>query len=590
MIGMLLKQPAFRQHLPSDSGKLHSDKTSEPFMFHTILANEKNGVQEAVTQIKTKKPLSHTAVSDLFRDYPVVIKPNEQTDATIDKTLSNEITSKQDIGETAAQILELLKISLPIDTEKTAAWSELATFLKVNESLPIDDQIEERLVKNFSDWLKISFPSVFQEKSPSANQLDKTGWKEEILTPITSDENMEKEASAILERLINKFSDLLEKTMSIANEPSEANGKTEFLSGMGSGQDDTTSKNAEFPNEQTGELNQAAAMFNTETEGSAANRLWDEISASHKLGEKLSLTTDNQLQQSHELRQSIPKQMTELYAKVEALIAEITTRGDISRTAPTILELLKQWTSLEKQLQGSQATASLESEGTKLDSIWKGLVLAFQKREQFPINGPYKMEAAVTTKDISRWLGRSLEIGPSTERTIQNQGAIYHTMPVSKLEQYVIYMNQTQNATTDNQSFMDQFRKVIKSSKFLAQPNGTSQLSVKLNPGNLGEMMLRLTEINGEMTVKIVVTSAKAKEMLESNIHQLRHMFSPNQVLIEKQDAPIPSGLSAQREDNDQPKEQEDQSSDQHTKEKNKEQSEDNFDSYFQKLLLNEEV
>lgn len=42
-------------------------------------------------------------------------------------------------------------------------------------------------------------------------------------------------------------------------------------------------------------------------------------------------------------------------------------------------------------------------------------------------------------------------------------------------------------------------------------------------------------KIDGEMTVKITVMSQAAKELLEKNIHQLRHLFSPNQVVVERQ-------------------------------------------------------
>src|SRR5690625_7091782 len=49
-------------------------------------------------------------------------------------------------------------------------------------------------------------------------------------------------------------------------------------------------------------------------------------------------------------------------------------------------------------------------------------------------------------------------------------------------------------------------------------------------------MMVRLEEVNGEMTAKIIVTTEAAKKALQSNIHQLKNMFSPHQVVIERQD------------------------------------------------------
>src|SRR5699024_12226127 len=98
------------------------------------------------------------------------------------------------------------------------------------------------------------------------------------------------------------------------------------------------------------------------------------------------------------------------------------------------------------------------------------------------------------------------------EKTIQKSMTFTSSMPLSKIEQYVIHLNQTQNAQPADQQLIEQFQKVMKTSKFLTMQNGTSQLNMTLRPENLGDMMVKLTQMNGEMTVKIVVTSAAAKE------------------------------------------------------------------------------
>ncbi|MBO8155235.1 MAG: flagellar hook-length control protein FliK [Bacillaceae bacterium] len=110
------------------------------------------------------------------------------------------------------------------------------------------------------------------------------------------------------------------------------------------------------------------------------------------------------------------------------------------------------------------------------------------------------------------------------------------TMPISRLEQYTIYLQQQKTDIQGNtqSQLLEQFQKMIQSSRFLKQ-DGITQMTIKLKPAHLGEMMVKLTQLNGEMAVKITVTSNAVKEMLEGNLHQLRHMFSPNQVVIEKQ-------------------------------------------------------
>lgn len=161
-------------------------------------------------------------------------------------------------------------------------------------------------------------------------------------------------------------------------------------------------------------------------------------------------------------------------------------------------------------------------------------------------------------------------------------------MPMSKVEQFIIHLNQAQSTQSNDQQLMEQFQRLIKSSKFMSTPNGTNQLNITLRPGNMGEMVVKLTQINGEMTVKILVSSQAAKEMLDSNMHQLRHMFSPQQVVVEKQELNLQNGQSLQKETSDQQSDnQENSQQSQHDQENNQN---DDFAMTFEEALLNEKV
>src|SRR5699024_11536505 len=86
------------------------------------------------------------------------------------------------------------------------------------------------------------------------------------------------------------------------------------------------------------------------------------------------------------------------------------------------------------------------------------------------------------------------------------------------------------------QQLMNQFRQVMQTNQFPTLNYGVNQLSIALRPENLGDIFVRFIETNGEMTVKILVTSQVTKQAMEANLHQLKNMFSPHQVIIEKQD------------------------------------------------------
>src|SRR5690606_10263975 len=105
-----------------------------------------------------------------------------------------------------------------------------------------------------------------------------------------------------------------------------------------------------------------------------------------------------------------------------------------------------------------------------------------------------------------------------------------------------------------------------------------------------GEMRIRLVQMNGEMTVKFIVSSQAVKDLLETNMNQLRNMFLPHQVTIEKQELSSQSGAFMQRQEND------NHWQDEHREQDNQQNNEDNTSSNedseitFSELLMNLKV
>lgn len=289
----------------------------------------------------------------------------------------------------------------------------------------------------------------------------------------------------------------------------------------------------------------------------------------------------------------LQKQFDAIFAKAERLLSQITGQKSIAKAAPELLKLLEQWTVLERKSSGpfNMVTSSVHT--NKEQTTWRELVHAFQKRNQLVTKQQYNSSAKVTSTDVAKWLQHALNNQGSVEKASSQPSSMFTTSaPLTKAEQYVIHMNQTQNTRPAGQQLMEQFQKVMKTSKFLAMNNGTSQLNITLRPENLGDMMVKFTQMNGEMTVKIVVTSTAVKEMLESNMHQLKHMFSPQQVVIEKQEAATQTqtyqrGQGEQSMDN-----HDDQEQSGHSKQHDGHQDEDeeSFESYLQRTFMNEEV
>ncbi|QGS68654.1 hypothetical protein CV093_09665 [Oceanobacillus sp. 143] len=258
--------------------------------------------------------------------------------------------------------------------------------------------------------------------------------------------------------------------------------------------------------------------------------------------------------------------------------------------------MLQQWSALEKQdIKSSNHSATqsiLKSEESREQLIWKGLVEVFQKRQDVAAKQMYNMNSNVTTQDVVKWLGKSLENQSQPERVLTQTVEFMPAASLQKLEQYAIHINRSQTSDMQStaQQVMEQFETIVKSSKFLTMPNGTSQFSITLNPNNLGEMRLRLTQIDGEMTLKIIVTSQATKEILESSMNQLKHMFTPNQVVIEKQESIMQQNSEQMKESKDQQMNQKEENESSYQEQHEQRYPDEESETQFRELLLNEKV
>ncbi|GAA0461274.1 flagellar hook-length control protein FliK [Alkalibacillus silvisoli] len=171
---------------------------------------------------------------------------------------------------------------------------------------------------------------------------------------------------------------------------------------------------------------------------------------------------------------------------------------------------------------------------------WQNLL----KQIKSQLNSPNLNQPAYQhTKDVTaikQALSKILNQQPANISTSRvSEGLVEQNPQMSKLEQYTIHLsrangNQTSNNLSNQQQIIEQLQKIIQSSQF-GRTNGTNNLTIQLKPANLGQMTLQFTQIDGQMAVKISVMSNAAREMLESNMNQLRHIFHPNQVVVERQ-------------------------------------------------------
>ncbi len=95
-----------------------------------------------------------------------------------------------------------------------------------------------------------------------------------------------------------------------------------------------------------------------------------------------------------------------------------------------------------------------------------------------------------------------------------------------------------------NDNFTNELGKII--IKNLKLPNGDSETKIQLQPKELGQVNVKLSTHNGQISAQIIAETAMGKEMLENQIHQLKNSLSLLGYQVEKIDVQQASSSSSQ--------------------------------------------
>ncbi|GAA4060068.1 flagellar hook-length control protein FliK [Amphibacillus indicireducens] len=208
--------------------------------------------------------------------------------------------------------------------------------------------------------------------------------------------------------------------------------------------------------------------------------------------------------------------------------------------AKQLLDLLKQMQATKEPISVVlDQLATQEADQSKLTTFAK-VYENFLKKTTLADKTSYHSNTTVTSKDVLKWVRATLEqVHSTTEEQANTFGQMFSQQRTdSSVEQLQIQLGQSvETAEQVNEQLLSQFEKAISQSRFIQNLSGNNQLLLKLAPKSLGTIMVELTEIDGEMLVKLTASSQMAKEALEANIRELRHMFAPHNIVIEKQEA-----------------------------------------------------
>lgn len=162
----------------------------------------------------------------------------------------------------------------------------------------------------------------------------------------------------------------------------------------------------------------------------------------------------------------------------------------------------------------------------------------------------YASDSSLTTKDLKEWLARlesSLNLNNANFSSLTQTSTTFQSQStLSEVEQYILHVG-----GNDNEDIASSLSKLLNRNRFfqVGQMLNGNQLTLHLRPENLGEMVVRFQQVDGETMVKLIVASEGAKRLLESNMSQLKNMFSPHQVTIESREESTVSEVNQEHEE-----------------------------------------
>ena len=160
---------------------------------------------------------------------------------------------------------------------------------------------------------------------------------------------------------------------------------------------------------------------------------------------------------------------------------------------------------------------------------------------------------------------------------------------MTEVQQYTVHIQRLDRIDRVSEELTQKVVNIVKESRLLTtKQNGLqqmNQLTIVLRPEHLGNITVRFTQVDGNMTVQMVVTSQATKELLEANLHQLKHMFSPHQVVIERDDTISDDEFYREKNEEEQRDEESHEQTNESTSQEQNEDTETDFQRFIDQLI-----
>lgn len=127
------------------------------------------------------------------------------------------------------------------------------------------------------------------------------------------------------------------------------------------------------------------------------------------------------------------------------------------------------------------------------------------------------------------------KVEATAQSTQSNNEGLFQHNAQSNSSTRVVTVTLPTNPASQAEALAKEIQNLINRSQ-LSNNQGTMKLMLKLFPENLGQIRIEIMQQNGVMTARLLATTAAGKELLDSNLNQLKATFVAQNVQMERID------------------------------------------------------
>lgn len=141
--------------------------------------------------------------------------------------------------------------------------------------------------------------------------------------------------------------------------------------------------------------------------------------------------------------------------------------------------------------------------------------------------------------------GKAFSVQQGNTGLHTDNNALFPIQPLPKSEPFVLLLEKSGKPVTSEQ-LLTQFERILANSQ-LVKTGLTKRMFIKLHPEHLGTIKVELLQQHSGMTAKITAATNAAKELLESQLQQLRRAFTQQNMSLEKIEITVGSNEEQER-------------------------------------------